>query len=503
MKNIILFILTVTIYNQLFAQSEMSVFSATGRAGVATTFVTDYQAIGINPANLGMGPEFEYTHFNLGFSEVGFSIFSSALSKQQLRESLTNFDEKFNYEKKAIAAKQFINAPLAINIDIMPIAIAVYYPIVGGFAVNVRERIQWYSRFNEGLSDLLFLGYNSPYFDLLQLQDSTLIPNDLSLPDSIRNLVIKGFTTDPQKFSKILDGSKLQMTWFREYNFSYGKQLLGNVDMIQGRYSTGSSAKTSDISLYAGIGLKFIQGFGLIDIGAKDGKLTAFTAISPFFGIDYGKTASQNPSIDTMNKGFLPESVGRGFGVDLSVNFRYKEKLTAGFAITNIGSIKWYGNVFTAKDSTLNEMLSSGFDNYNIFFEAEKISGDKGIFKWEGLKDTITKLPTLIRTGISYKIEEFAEIGIDIIVSANDAVGSYDKAIFSFGGDLKPNRWLRLSTGFTFGGNYDFNIPIGIRIIAGEDGNWEVGIASRDVITFFTNKGPNISASFGFMRFRF
>jgi hypothetical protein len=38
-----------------FSQAEMSVYSATGRAGVATTFVTDYQAIGINPANLGFG----------------------------------------------------------------------------------------------------------------------------------------------------------------------------------------------------------------------------------------------------------------------------------------------------------------------------------------------------------------------------------------------------------------------------------------------------------------
>ncbi|MBW8051258.1 MAG: hypothetical protein FVQ77_13135 [Cytophagales bacterium] len=508
MKRLILFILTATIYSQLSAQSEMSVFSATGRAGVATTFATDYQAIGINPANLGMGPEFEYTHFNLGFAEVGFSIFSKALTKKELRESITNFDTKFTYQEKVDAAKQFIDAPLAINVDVTHFAFAVHYPEVGGFAVSIRERVQWFSTFNKDMSDLLFLGYSAPYFDFLELADTNgniynIIPNDAFVTDAQRDSIFRGFTTGPQKFSKLLDGSKLQMAWFREYNFSYGVQLIGAGSIQSARFSTEGAkdgAKTGDISLYAGIGLKYIQGFGLVDIGAENGKLRAFSAISPIFDVDYGVDPAPGNSVDTSNK---LKPVGKGFGLDFGFNFRYKEKLTIGFAVNNIGSIKWDGNVFTAKDTTLFDMKSPGFDNYNIFIEAEKISGDDGIFKWKGLEDTIVKLPTLIRAGASYKIEELAEVGIDVIISANDVAGSYEKAIFSIGGDLKPNRWLRLSTGLTFGGNYGFNIPIGVRVIAGEDGTWEAGIASRDVITFFTQQGPTISASFGFLRFRF
>ena len=46
------FLLFATVFSSLaFGQAEMSVFSATGRGGVATTFVTDYQSLGINPAN--------------------------------------------------------------------------------------------------------------------------------------------------------------------------------------------------------------------------------------------------------------------------------------------------------------------------------------------------------------------------------------------------------------------------------------------------------------------
>jgi len=40
------------------AQNELSNFSATGRGGVINTFASDYQVIGINPANLGRVPNF-------------------------------------------------------------------------------------------------------------------------------------------------------------------------------------------------------------------------------------------------------------------------------------------------------------------------------------------------------------------------------------------------------------------------------------------------------------
>ena len=495
----------------------MSVFSATGRAGVATTFVTDYQTIGINPANLGMGPEFEFTHFNLGISELAFSIYSRALSKKELWQSITDFDsETFTYQQKKEAARAFKDAPLAINVDVTPLAFSVYYPEVGGFAVSIRERVQWFSTFNELTSDILFLGRNSIYFDFLDYCADSLcfsvltIPNNPSVPDTIREKVFRGFVDPlnpdkPKLFSEIMDGSKLQMAWFREYNFSYGIQLIKSyTETSRAKYATTSFATSANISLYAGIGLKYIQGFGLIDISAEDGELEAFSAITPRIDINYGDAGAKNPSsVEQDTNKFFPHPVGQGFGIDFGLNLRYREKLTVGFAITNIGAITWDGNVYTAEDTFLIDMESKGFDSYNIFAEAEKISGKNGIFGWKGLEKKKVKLPTLIRAGVSYKIEEIAEIGLDMVISANKEAGSYEKAIFSIGGDLNPTRWLRLSTGFTFGGNYGFNIPIGVRVVTGEEGRWEAGIASRDALTFFTQQGPTLSAGFGFLRFRF
>ena len=41
-----------------WAQTESSSFSVVSRGGVQNTFVHDYQAIGVNPANLGRSTSF-------------------------------------------------------------------------------------------------------------------------------------------------------------------------------------------------------------------------------------------------------------------------------------------------------------------------------------------------------------------------------------------------------------------------------------------------------------
>jgi len=52
MNKIKIVVLLILISTLALGQGEGSVFSSTGR-GVSTTFATDYQSLGINPANLG------------------------------------------------------------------------------------------------------------------------------------------------------------------------------------------------------------------------------------------------------------------------------------------------------------------------------------------------------------------------------------------------------------------------------------------------------------------
>ena len=99
------------------------------------------------------------------------------------------------------------------------------------------------------------------------------------------------------------------------------------------------------------------------------------------------------------------------------------------------------------------------------------------------------------------KIGKILELGTDIIVPMNDEAANFNKAMIGFGGDFKPIKWLRLQAGFMSGGNYDFQIPVGITFIA-KKGTYEAGFASRDAITFFSQNGPTLSLSMGFIRWR-
>lgn len=66
------------------AQEGSSSYSAVGRGGVATTFVTDYRAIGVNPANLGLNQSHRDPKITFGFFEINSTFFSGAFSRKQL-----------------------------------------------------------------------------------------------------------------------------------------------------------------------------------------------------------------------------------------------------------------------------------------------------------------------------------------------------------------------------------------------------------------------------------
>lgn len=498
MKNLLFALLAFVILPANYAQFESSSFTSTGRGG-ATTFATDYQAIGINPANLGWEYKFDSKKVAFGLSEMTYSLHSEALSKEDLRSSFKDVingnGDDFTYAEKVQAAQDFANTGLAFNADLGSFGIAFMSEKVGGIGFRINDKIQFYSMLGQDASDLFFKGRTSNYFDLLTYVDTTGLVNDTSVIANTGNLstdsaqnIISGQASVPLNFSKLFADSKIAMSWTREYNLSYGRKLFG---------------LDSTFMLYGGVGVKFVQGLALLDMESDGSTLTAFSATSPVFGIDYGTAAIGNPSaITEPNSGFMPVPVGKGWGFDIGFNAVIKNKLKLGFSITNIGSITWDGNVYTAKDTLLYDTENAGLNGYNVINQLGDLVGDEGIFSWDGLASKKVNLPTVFRAGASLRFNDKIELGCDLLLPTNTVPGSLEGAMFGLGADITPVRWLNLSGGFVTGGNYDFQIPIGITLIA-KNGSYEMGVASRDAITFFAQNGPTLSLSTGFMRFRF
>jgi len=79
MKTTLLTIALIFSVILVFPQMENSAFTETGR-GASFAFVTDYQALGVNPANLGFGNRYD-KQFTLGLGQFGLSFYSEAFTR--------------------------------------------------------------------------------------------------------------------------------------------------------------------------------------------------------------------------------------------------------------------------------------------------------------------------------------------------------------------------------------------------------------------------------------
>lgn len=467
------------------AQTELSVFSATGRAA-ATTFVTDYQAIGINPANLGWRARYAGKHFAVGLLEGTYSVHSDALTRDDMRDRVLNTDLIFTQAQKEEAGRIFANAGAMANADLMAIGSAYTHDELGGFGFQMRDRIQVSTRMGPRMAELVFEGYHADYFDLLVLATGDTISNyaDMS-PDSLA-LVVLGVATEPQVLGRLLNGSHIGMTWYREFNLSYGRHLVRN----------------DDFELHAGVGFKYLLGIGIVDIRAEDDDVNGFSSLSSDFQIDYQQGDWMPGARLTGGKLAFPDAVGRGFGVDLGLSMLISGSWKIGASVTNLGAIRWTGNVYTANDGNLVELATAGLENYNFINGIEDFATNSGLLEWERGRERRVPLASVARVGLGKSIGERAELGADVILPLNQEAGSLESPVIAVGGDVRPFRWLQFSAGVMTGGGQQVKLPAGITFIAGK-GTYEAGFASRDVITFFTQRNPTLSLSMGFLRFRF
>lgn len=441
----------------LRAQNELSNFTATGRGGVSTTFATDYQAIGINPANLGRvgGARVAFTLF-----ETGVGVGSQSLTRDQLRKFIYNTNDQLTPADKLALAKAFTSDNAAnMNLDVTGVALAVQVPILGGFAVSQRVRSTGHVGLNKNAAEILFLGRNAPIY-------GTIGPNNIPL------------------VSEVLDGTQIQFSLLNEYNIAWGSRLI-DLPLFQ---------------LSAGAGYRYMQGIGILDVRVKPGDVQAYSSLSPLFDVNYGSLTT-NPSFN-FRSGSKLEPVGQGHGFDLGLAVETGKVLRLGVSITDLGHMTWKGNLLTANDQKLKRLRSEGIGSYNFIKEAAEIfsGGTDSLFQYRTDQERRASLPTKLRAGAGVRISEFFEAGLDVTLPLNNVAGNIVSPFVGVGLDYKPVRWIRLSSGLTGGAGYGASVPLGFTLVSSF---YEAGIGTRDVAGLLTSEHPYVSVATGFLRFKF
>jgi len=497
MKKSVLFLFVGLSIGQVFSQTEYSAYTAIGK-GVATTFLTDYQCLGINVSALGYGTGYEGKRSTIGTTEFAIGMYSPQLTKEGLKKtfqdiwdaSFNNDKTAFNWDEKREAVARFAESDFHINADFNWLGYSFQSEKFGGIAISIRERYQFQSIFNETTTDILFRGSAASYFDSLTIvfgSDTSRIENRPNYSNDTLSAVIEGTASNPLRISELTDGSRVKFVWNREYNVGYGRKIFGS---------------DSTFALYAGVGGRFIQSMAMVDFESSGGDVRFYSATSPSYGIDYGAAAATNPSHYT-SSGSMPSMVGAGYGIDLAVSTKFLKVFTVAAAVNNIGSVTYNRNVYTIKDTLVASVRLSGLQDFNITESVAELLSDGGLVRAEGQQKHVVVNPATFRIGGSYKFKELLNVGIDIVAPFNrDSPGSLNNPVWAIGGDIRPLKWLQFSLGFYGGGNYRAHMPIGVNFIL-KGGTYEFGFSSRDALMFFLKDANSLSAAFGFARIRF
>ncbi|WP_152560069.1 DUF5723 family protein [Hymenobacter sp. IS2118] len=444
------------------AQTELGNFSATGRGGVINTFATGYQAIGVNPANLGRTGE-STVSFTIG--ELGLGVGSRSLSKTLFERIIFERTQSVGPAERAELVDAFSGEnAFNLNLDATTLGVSVSLPYgLGGLAFSNRQRMSAHLGLNRNAADVIVNGKNAA-----SIQQYYPTTGTATLP--------------PPLLSEFLDGTAIQLAWTSEYNISYGMLIIDK----------------PLLKLTAGAGYRYIQGIGIADIRAEDGKLDAYSALSPLFGVNYGNLAgSPNFNYET-GSGLNP--VGRGHGYDLGLAAEVGKFVRLGVSLTDLGSMTWKGNVVTASDQELRATTATGINSYDVLKEVvdQFDTNETNLFDYDGQQQRKANLPGKLRLGVGARISSLFEAGIDFTAPLNKVSGNLTSPFVGLGVDYKPVRWLRLSSGLSGGAGYGANLPLGITLVTPI---WEAGVSSRDVTGYFTQNSPHYSLALGFLRF--
>ncbi|MDG1334195.1 MAG: DUF5723 family protein [Crocinitomicaceae bacterium] len=474
------------------AQTQGIAYTAVGK-GVATTFVTDYHALGINSSALGWGNEYD-KKFTTGSTEFNLGIYSDSLNSDKLKQLFKSIRQSASgnevdtagWQAQREYAQDYLNTGVMMDLNFNWLGFSYQSEKLGGIAFNISENYTWYSRLNENTTDLIFNGRSASYFDSLTVvfgTDTSMIANNVNLSSDTLDAVISGTASVPLNLTQFFDGTEIRFAWNRHYNFGYGRKVF---------------KKDSVFALYAGIGGRFIQSMAMLNVGPEG----IYSSFNPNYDIDYGAIANSNPSNFTQT-GAIPKPVGSGYGVDLSVSAILFNKLKLAAAVNNIGSVTYTRNVYTVNDALVANMDVAGLSNYDLTNSVYNMLEDGGIISLVGEEKYTLRNAATYRLGASLQLGKLVHLGMDVVGPFDrDNPGSLANPVISLGGEIRVVKWLHLSAGYLGGGIYKHNIPVGINFVLG-GGTYEFGISSRDALTFFLDGSNSISSAFGFARVRF
>ncbi len=226
---------------------------------------------------------------------------------------------------------------------------------------------------------------------------SDVVSGNFVIPSSLAQLLLNG--NEPSK-NYSFDALNFQTWWLREYNLSYSRKLFGSDNGFLKNLSAGISFKLISGFAYTGItnvSSNFYTGDKNVLIGNYD--IEAYSSFSNNLAVQYDYDTVHR----VYNLNYFSQPSGSGFGLDFGLSAQIGTGIVIGAAITDIGSVKWTGNV--AKHASHDSLY------INDLFDKAQLDSLTNFVKSEStpVGSYSTSLPTTLRFGISADISNYIQ----------------------------------------------------------------------------------------------
>jgi hypothetical protein len=386
--------------------------------GMAKTSVAasrGLDAVGINPANLALPDDGTVT---ISLMPVGVAAGSDFMTYGLYNKFFTGVDSPTGRIARNLSEadkQELLNAfpgglgRISADAEVRPVGLALRFEGFATFALTATERVA----------------------------------ASATIPSSYAKFLLEGMTPGS---SYDFSGATGSAVWMREYALSAGF-ALPDVPVFR--------------SWSAGLSVKLVHGFAYAAVTRDNTWLSAGSNGVLDANVDIAGVTSQS---DFKNSPF-PAPAGSGIGVDLGLTAELNEFLMAGISVTDIGSLRWDGDV--------KQMVGQG----RMHLDDPMNSAQRDSLEHAVTGNTqpggafTVGLPTTLRMGVQVELGKirwlkkilFGEMtaACDFRQGFSDFPGSSRVGRLSLGLEYRPWQFLPIRTGVGFGGEDHFNFALG------------------------------------------
>lgn len=439
--------------NPLNAQREFS----------NSTYIADYKAMRINPANIALS-NVPGKRLSIGLMDADGIVFSEALKRSLFHQNkgyVTPEGTLIMPRDNGFSLENILRDQLSVSTDVGLFGMALHTQKHGSFSAQISSRIFIETQFNGFAHDVLFGGSG---FD--------------NYIDTIVQIIVANIAKDGRVNEKrvlaLLEDSYLKINVVHDFSIGYSRQWFN-----QGKWK-----------LYSGMTVGYLHGMADMAIQFNEGNIAGYVSRIPFVEADLG-SVNLPENVNTQDRS------GHGFKTGFGFTAVNDDNLRIGFSIVDLGFIKWPVNPVITKNNLGDDVdLSQGAD------AALNQLVDDGIFYFLGKEKNIEVLPAKMITGATYTIHEYVDVYADLILPLNRTPKNLTSPSGGAGVQLSLLDYAFLKTGWAYS-EKRLNMPTYLCVYAGKQKTYEFGVGTADLLSYFIMERDYFQVTTGMFRFHF